>query len=206
MCEEEVLLAAQHAASQCYDVEPGDSSDEEGGSSEGIRLRVRLRRQDDKWGIKWHKQMFKSSHRLVVDEIAAGSPIDQWNLSQPEGLQVKYGDRLERINGIRVQSSPAEVSGKFRAELQKEDMRALFWRPGLPTKERSAPRVLVAASTSIGGLMTAAAVVALHLVQYSEVSLNSALQLIEEDIAPLWLTCIEDMVKVTFDCTKRQSL
>jgi len=114
---QEVLLAAQHAASQCYDVEPGDSSDEEGGSSEGIRLRVRLRRQDDKWGIKWHKQMFKSSHRLVVDEIAAGSPIDQWNLSQPEGLQVKYGDRLERINGIRVQSSPAEVAGKFRAEL-----------------------------------------------------------------------------------------
>lgn len=27
-----------------------------------------------------------------------------------------------------------------------EDMRALFWRPGLPTKERSTPRVLVAAS------------------------------------------------------------
>ena len=52
-----------------------------------------------------------------------------------------------------------------------EDMRALFWRPGLPTKERSAPRVLVAASTSIGGLMTAAAVVALHLVQYSEVGI-----------------------------------
>ena len=34
-----------------YDVEPGESSDEEGGSSEGIRLRVRLsRKQDDKWG------------------------------------------------------------------------------------------------------------------------------------------------------------
>ena len=75
MCEEEVLLSAQHAASQCYDVEPGDSSDEEGGSSEGIRLRVRLRRQDDKWGIKWHKQMFKSSHRLVVDEIGRSSSL-----------------------------------------------------------------------------------------------------------------------------------
>ena len=54
---------------------------------------------------------------------------------------------------------------------EMEDMRALFWRPGLPTKERSAPRVLVAASTSSGGLMAAAAVVALHLVLYSEVGI-----------------------------------
>ena len=59
--------------------------------------------------------MFKSSQRLVVDEIAPQSPLDRWNLSQPEGLQVKYGDRLERLNGIRVQSSPAEVSRLFVA-------------------------------------------------------------------------------------------
>ena len=54
---------------------------------------------------------------------------------------------------------------------EMEDMRALFWRPDLPTKERSAPRVLVAASEGSGGLMAAAAVVALHLVLYSEVGI-----------------------------------
>eukprot|EP00913_Durusdinium_trenchii_P031303 g29310.t1 len=115
---QEVLVAAQLAANQSYDVEPGDSSDEEGGSDEGIRLRVRLRREEDKWGIKWHQQM---SRRLVVDEIAEGSPIDRWNASQPQGLQVRYGDRLERINGIRVRGSPAEVAGQFRVELHKEE-------------------------------------------------------------------------------------
>lgn len=92
-------------------------------------------------GIKWHKQIFKTSatlpspsihmlyiymiyvrsQRLVVDEIALGSPLDRWNAGQPEGLQVgrhrasrhgqvRYGDRLERLNGIRVRSSPAEAT------------------------------------------------------------------------------------------------
>ena len=63
-------------------------------------------------------------------------------------------------------------ASKFTVRMfEMEDMRALFWRPGLPTKERSAPRVLVAASTSSGGLMAAASVVALHLVLYSEVGI-----------------------------------
>ena len=61
---------------------------------------------------------------------AEGSPIDRWNASQPEGLQalpigtywklehgptleVRYGDRLERINGIRVRASPAEADEQF---------------------------------------------------------------------------------------------
>eukprot|EP00435_Cladocopium_sp_Y103_P021771 s69_g5.t1 len=192
---QEVLLAAQEAASQSYDVDPGESSDEEGGSSEGIRLRVRLQRcSDDKWGIKWHKQMFKSSHRLVVDEIAPGSPLDRWNASQPQGLQVKYGDRLERLNGIRVQSSPAEVAGKFRSELQKEEMRALFWRPGQAKKPDAvtAPRVLVAASEGCGGLATAAAAVAAHLVLYSKATVTSAVQLVGA-VAEPWLHCLEEM-------------
>lgn len=77
---QEVLLAAQEAASQSYDVDPGESSDE--GGSEGIRLRVRLQRSsEDKWGIKWHKQMFKSSHRLVVDEIV-------WSASMASACKV----------------------------------------------------------------------------------------------------------------------
>lgn len=192
---QEVLLAAQEAASQSYDVDPGESSDEEGGSSEGLRLRVRLQRcSDDKWGIKWHKQMFKSSHRLVVDEIAPGSPLDRWNASQPEGLQVKYGDRLERLNGIRVKSSPAEVAGKFRAELQKEEMRALFWRPGQGKKPDavSAPRVLVVASEGCGGLAAAAAVVAAHLVLYSKATVTAAVQLVGE-VAEPWLHCLEEI-------------
>lgn len=69
---------------------------------------------------------------LFLSECQAeGSPIDRWNASQPQGLQassdgafeagrmvlavhpasceVRYGDRLERINGIRVRGSPAEA-------------------------------------------------------------------------------------------------
>ncbi|CAK9012912.1 Dual specificity protein phosphatase 12, partial [Durusdinium trenchii] len=191
---QEVLVAAQLAANQSYDVEPGDSSDEEGGSDEGIRLRVRLRREEDKWGIKWHQQMFKSSRRLVVDEIAEGSPIDRWNASQPQGLQVRYGDRLERINGIRVRGSPAEVAGQFRVELHKEEMRALFWRPGhAPEKSDvvKAPKVLVAASAGSGGYVAGAAVALAHLLLYSEVGLSSALKLVE--IAQPWLQCLKDL-------------
>ncbi|CAJ1374541.1 unnamed protein product [Effrenium voratum] len=150
-----------------FDVEPGDSSEEEGGSSEGIRLRVRLRREDDKWGIKWHKQVFKSSHRLVVDEIVEGSPIDRWNASQPPALQVRYGDRLERLNGVRAGNAPAQVAGKFREELQKEEIRALFWRPGTPPKDAKA-KVLVAASEGCGGLAAAQAACCAHGLLYEE--------------------------------------
>ncbi|CAE7282329.1 Dusp12 [Symbiodinium sp. CCMP2456] len=161
-----------------YDVEPGDSSEEEGGSQEGaggIRLRVRLRREgDDKWGIKWHKQMFKSSHRLVVDEVVEGSLIDRWNECQPAGLQVRYGDRLQRINGISIGRSAAEAAPKFRAELQKEEMRALFWRPGSaePPQKQTAAAVAVtlAASPSCGGLSAAIAVAAAHALTYTEVT------------------------------------
>ena len=58
------------------------------------------------------------SQRLVVDEIALGSPLDLWNAAQPEGLQVRYGDRLERLNGVRVRSSPAEAMTRKEASLR----------------------------------------------------------------------------------------
>ena len=155
-----------------YDLEPGESSEEEGGGQEGIRLRVRLQREgDDKWGIKWHKQMFKSSHRLVVDEVVEGSLIDRWNACQPPNLQVRYGDRLERINGVCIGRSAAEAAPKFRAELQKEAMRALFWRPGsaeLAAKKAGTPPVTVAASQGCGGLAAAIAAAAAHALLYAE--------------------------------------
>eukprot|EP00439_Symbiodinium_sp_Y106_P039677 s5015_g4.t2 len=187
-----------------YDVEPGDSSEEEGGSQEGIRLRVRLRREgDDKWGIKWHKQMFKSSHRLVVDEVVERSLIDRWNECQPAGLQVRYGDRLERINGISIGRSAAEAAPKFRAELQKEEMRALFWRPGSaePRKQTGAAvAVTLAASPSCGGLSAAVAVAAAHALTYTEATCVDELlqQLMEGREASLenWQSALECMAPV----------
>ena len=72
--------------------------------------------------------IYVRSQRLVVDEIALGSPLDRWNAGQPEGLQVgrhrasrhgqvRYGDRLERLNGVRVRSSPAEATQLKRSFL-----------------------------------------------------------------------------------------
>lgn len=124
--------ASSSSAPPPYDVAPGDSSDEEGGSREGIRLRVRLTRTAaEKWGFKWHKTIFQKSQRLVIDEIVDGSLMAKWNECQPEALQVRYGDRLERINGVGNRDHTAETaSAKMRAELQREVMRALFFRPG----------------------------------------------------------------------------
>ena len=41
--------------------------------------------------------------------------------------QVKYGDRLERINGIRVQSSPAEAGQPIRGEASMHEIVAGHW-------------------------------------------------------------------------------
>ena len=41
--------------------------------------------------------------------------------------QVKYGDRLERINGIRVQSSPAEACQPIRGEASMHEIVAGHW-------------------------------------------------------------------------------
>lgn len=198
---------AAHAAAvpRRYDLEPGDSSDEEGGSSDGIRLRVRVSRgPDERWGINWHKNIFKVSHKLVVDEIIEGSIIGQWNSCQAENLQLQYGDRLERINGVQMLSSKAQQSSaKLRAELQKQDMRALFWRPGssppapavnTPSEPATpASGVLLAAATCVGGLAAAASVAAAHLMlglaeqgeRDSPLALDVVLETLGEEISQL---------------------
>ncbi|CAE8639366.1 unnamed protein product [Polarella glacialis] len=170
----EVAAMKPKTCSPASSTAPGDSSDEEGGGTEGIRLRVRASRgADEKWGIQWHKNIFQKSHKLVINEIAEGSIIDQWNSSQPEELQVRYGDKLARINGIRLEDLPGpQVAAKFRAELQREEMRALFWRPGTAPPPQATPSagsttapvgtVLLASSCSAGGLATAAAVAVAH--------------------------------------------
>ena len=61
------------------------------------------------------------------------------------------------------------MAGLLRLELQKEEMRALFWRPGPAPAGREAPTVLVAASKAAGGLKAAAAVVAARAVLQGEV-------------------------------------
>lgn len=152
-----------------HDLEPAESSEEEGGSIEGVRLRVRVSRSvNEKWGVKWHKDMFKKWHRFVVDDIAEDGIIARWNELQPPSKQVRYGDRLLRINGVQMSTMPAEqLAAKMRAELQHETMRALFWRPGADEgAPRSRPKaaapeaVLVCASGRVAG---ACAVVAAHM-------------------------------------------
>lgn len=123
---------AEASPSAARDDLPEESSDEEGGSSDGTRLRVRVSRSDnEKWGITWHANIFKSSQRLVVKEIADDSVFARWNADRPERLQVSYGDRMMRINGVRADDYlPAQAAEKMRAELKKPKVRALFWRPG----------------------------------------------------------------------------
>eukprot|EP00929_Paragymnodinium_shiwhaense_P042810 TRINITY_DN22095_c0_g1_i1.p1 TRINITY_DN22095_c0_g1~~TRINITY_DN22095_c0_g1_i1.p1 ORF type:complete len:860 (+),score=239.54 TRINITY_DN22095_c0_g1_i1:74-2581(+) len=122
------------------DLLPDDSSDQEGGSSTGVRLRVRVTREaSEKWGVKWHKNIFKMSNRLIVDEVAEKSVLGAWNARHPEQFQVGYGDRLLRINGVSLSDLPsALLSERMKTELQKETMRALFWRPGSLTAEEVA--------------------------------------------------------------------
>jgi len=110
------------------DCDPGTSSDEEGGGTEGVRIRTRVaRKPDEKWGLMWHANIFKMSQRLVVKEIAENSAIARWNMRQSDHLRVGYGDRLMRINGVREdENNAAEM---MRAELKKPKIRALFWRP-----------------------------------------------------------------------------
>ncbi|CAE7239879.1 unnamed protein product, partial [Symbiodinium microadriaticum] len=71
---------------------------------------------------------------------------------------------------------------KFRAELQKEEIRALFWRPGSaePRKQTGAAvAVTLAASPSCGGLSAAIAVAAAHALTYTEASEGSSSSLDE---------------------------
>jgi len=125
-------MAAEKLTLLAVDDKPGESSDEEGGSSNGIRLRVRVSRSaDEKWGITWHAGIFKSQQKLVVKDIAEGSVLARWNEGRPERKQLDYGDRLIRINGKRfMDTKAAETSDKMRAELKQPIVRMLFWRPG----------------------------------------------------------------------------
>eukprot|EP00927_Polykrikos_kofoidii_P009380 TRINITY_DN13913_c0_g1_i1.p1 TRINITY_DN13913_c0_g1~~TRINITY_DN13913_c0_g1_i1.p1 ORF type:complete len:552 (-),score=79.38 TRINITY_DN13913_c0_g1_i1:168-1823(-) len=181
-----------------YDTEPGESSDEEGG---GVRLRVRVTRtSDEKWGVKWHKNIFKQSQRLVVDEVAEGSVLADWNAHQSPCRQVGYGDRLLRINGVRMDELSASViSAKMRAELQRESMSALFWRPGTGEPEIKEPTAvpsqasaasssggprrstwLLSASSPVGGVAAAAAVAAVYASQQESESKPSPGELFRE--------------------------
>jgi hypothetical protein len=159
------------------DMDAGESSDEEGGSSEGIRLRVRVSRgESEKWGITWHANIFKMSQRLVVKEIAEGSVLAKWNEDKPERIQVSYGDRLIRINGRSFsEAKAAESADKMRGELKKPSIRALFWRPGcgredddsgkesvVPDTSRCPPSSILIFGAGAYGGTSAAAVVAAH--------------------------------------------
>lgn len=161
----EVLAETLEPSKPRFDTFPGDSSDEEGGSNQGVRMRVRVKREPEgKWGIKWHKDIFKKSQRLVVDEITEGSIMDQWNACQPPTLQVRYGDRLARINGVSADGpDPSSISARMRAELQQDSMRALFWRPGCgpvaameASKEAAGPGIVLLCADE--GIAAAAAV------------------------------------------------
>lgn len=168
------LAAASDSAPDVVpDTEPGDSTDSEADASVGTRMRLRLRRSgDERWGIKWHQEMFKKSNRFVVDDVTEDSAVARWNGSQPSHAQVRYGDRLLRVNGVRADRGPAkQQAAKMRAELQGERIRALLWRPGGgPPAQGSAParqtsrRVLVYAA-ELGALPAAAGMVALHMLQ-----------------------------------------
>lgn len=176
------------------DEEPGESSDEEGGSADGIRLRVRVARESsEKWGITWHANIFKVSHRLVVKDIAEDSVLAKWNEGRPERQQVGYGDSLLRINGVRFnQAQAVETADKMRAELKRPTVRALFWRPGGGSvEEDTTPQaseasrlrsvVIVFGSSGAGGSAAAAAAVAAHTLVHGNChGLRGALQQLGE--------------------------
>lgn len=162
---EEALLAPAAAAASAAravvpDCEPGESSEEEGGSSGGTRMRVRISRavSDERWGISWHKDLFKKTHRLVVDEVVEGSLMARWNATQPLSLQVRYGDRLVRVNGVSTDdftdANAKACSAKQRAELLQDQLRALFFRPGSSggADEAPAPPQRLASSVFLCGL------------------------------------------------------
>ncbi|CAK0833419.1 unnamed protein product, partial [Prorocentrum cordatum] len=97
------------ARRQVFDVEPGDSTDSEAGDcgGGGVRLRLRLHRSgDDRWGLKWHQDLFKKASRFVVDDVVEDTAVARWNAAQPAGRRVRYGDRLLRVNGVRADRGP----------------------------------------------------------------------------------------------------
>lgn len=155
----------------CDDAGPGDSSDEEE-ERDGIRMRVRLtRKPEEKWGIKWHRGLFKQSGMLVVEDVAEGSVLAKWNDRQPQHRRVAYGSKLLRINRVRpAGAGGAQAGPAMREEVQKETMRALFWRPGDEDPQLPGQRpgmVLICASDEAGleggaALAVAAAVAAAH--------------------------------------------
>jgi len=174
MASQTALEALAPAETLVNDTAAGESSDEEGGSSQGIRLRFRASRsEEEKWGMKWHANIFKQSQRLMVDEVVEGSPIDRWNARQPLNRRIDYGDRLMRVNGVGAEeASLAKAAADMRKELQKLEIRALFWRPGAGRIQEENPKILVADRVSskvlvcdAGGCLAkvAAVVMAHHL-------------------------------------------
>merc|ERR1719160_1730040 len=71
---------------------PAEDSEDEA-CQDKSRIRVRLRRSDpdEKWGMKWHANIFKKQHQLVVEDVVEGSILDYWNCLQPEGRRIDYG-------------------------------------------------------------------------------------------------------------------
>mmetsp|Transcript_97943 Transcript_97943/g.255554 ORF Transcript_97943/g.255554 Transcript_97943/m.255554 type:complete len:530 (+) Transcript_97943:71-1660(+) len=165
----EAALRAAPGVLLANDTEPGDSTEDEEDRCAGIRIRVRVSRAeaDKSWGVKWHKNIFKQSQRLVVDEIAKNSILSAWNERQPHNLQLGYGDRLLRINGVSADEKPgSKASALMRAELQTEEMRAMFFRPGKAPKKAPkpdiAPGAVLLCVNSESELAVAAAVAGAH--------------------------------------------
>mmetsp|Transcript_45930 Transcript_45930/g.147593 ORF Transcript_45930/g.147593 Transcript_45930/m.147593 type:complete len:527 (-) Transcript_45930:232-1812(-) len=165
----EAALRAAPGVLLANDTEPGDSTEDEEDRCAGIRIRVRVSRAeaDKSWGVKWHKNIFKQSQRLVVDEISENSILSAWNERQPHNLQLGYGDRLLRINGVSADEKPgSKASALMRAELQTEEMRAMFFRPGKAPKKAPkpdiAPGAVLLCVNSESELAVAAAVAGAH--------------------------------------------
>jgi len=106
-----------------------DEIDEEGKTS---RLRLRLSRssKEQKWGVKWHANMYKKSHLLVVDDVVEGSALDMWNQHQDPGRQIRYGDRLVRVNKVRDDGpgGPATAIDRLRRSFADDDDVSLVFR------------------------------------------------------------------------------
>lgn len=190
------------------DTEVGDSTDDEDDRAQGKRFRVRVSRPaNGKWGIKWHKGIFKQSNRLVVEEVAHSSVLAGWNERQPHNAQVGYGDRLIRINGVSTEgASASQISARMKAELLKEDMRAVFFRPGAevkgttPDSHKSPGGVLICSDGE--DLEPLAAIAAAHHLLYrvyvNECDANAALeemleaaQVLKEDAARKWIDALD---------------
>lgn len=95
-------------------------------AEEGYRVTVRLKRGSTsiKWGLNWHEGLFKSTKKLVVDDVVENTVMDKWNQTRyDKGWQIVYGDRLLTVNGLDA------TKKEGRTQLQQQtDVCLVFWR------------------------------------------------------------------------------